>query len=163
MSYPKLPMKSRVWNVCEENNHMTMTSFPAPSCGANSHYEMCAPTCQLTCSGPQAGCDGNALCTEGCVCDDGFLLSHDKCVSLAECGCQYRGQYYQNGQVRRCKMAPPRTPLLLPRPPSSCGRVSSFLRCSIHESHVTPGVCVQKVGKYSVIRNSAVQPMRCVS
>ncbi|XP_040020452.2 IgGFc-binding protein [Gasterosteus aculeatus] len=73
--------------------------FCPPSCGANSHYEMCAPTCQLTCSGPQAGCDGNALCTEGCVCDDGFLLSHDKCVSLAECGCQYQGQYYQNGQV----------------------------------------------------------------
>ncbi|XP_068590666.1 IgGFc-binding protein-like [Cebidichthys violaceus] len=72
-----------------------------PSCGANSHYEMCAPPCQLTCSGPTplVDCDENTLCTEGCVCDDGFMLSHDKCVPLAECGCQYEGQYYQNGQV----------------------------------------------------------------
>ncbi|XP_037310078.2 IgGFc-binding protein [Pungitius pungitius] len=75
--------------------------FCPPSCGENSHYEVCAPACQLTCSGPTppAGCDEKAPCTEGCVCDDGFMLSHDKCVPLAECGCQYEGQYYQNGQV----------------------------------------------------------------
>ncbi|XP_051263188.1 IgGFc-binding protein isoform X2 [Dicentrarchus labrax] len=75
--------------------------FCPPSCGANSHYELCASPCQLTCSGltPPEGCDASAFCTEGCVCDDGFMLSHDSCVPLAECGCQYEGQYYQNGQV----------------------------------------------------------------
>ncbi|KAM9353425.1 IgGFc-binding protein-like [Symphorus nematophorus] len=75
--------------------------FCPSSCGANSHYELCASPCQLTCSGltPPEGCDETAPCTEGCVCDDGFMLSHDKCVPLAECGCQYEGQYYQNGQV----------------------------------------------------------------
>ncbi|XP_040900961.1 IgGFc-binding protein-like [Toxotes jaculatrix] len=75
--------------------------FCPPSCGANSHYELCAPPCQLTCSGltPPEGCDESSPCTEGCVCDDGFVLSHDKCVPLAECGCQYEGQYYQSGQV----------------------------------------------------------------
>ncbi|KAM8871057.1 IgGFc-binding protein-like isoform 2-T2 [Spinachia spinachia] len=75
--------------------------FCPPSCGANSHYEICAPTCPLTCSDPTmlAGCEENALCAEGCVCDDGFILSHDKCVPLAKCGCQYEGHYYQNGQV----------------------------------------------------------------
>ncbi|XP_051922507.1 IgGFc-binding protein-like [Hippocampus zosterae] len=75
--------------------------FCPPLCGTNSHYEVCAPTCQLTCSGltPPDGCDESAPCTEGCVCDDGFALSHDKCVPLTECGCQYEGQYYQRGQV----------------------------------------------------------------
>ncbi|KAM6936666.1 IgGFc-binding protein-like [Lycodopsis pacificus] len=75
--------------------------FCPPSCGANSHYEMCAPPCQLTCSGPTplVDCEDNALCTEGCVCDDGFMLSDDKCVPLAECGCEFDGQYYRNGQV----------------------------------------------------------------
>ncbi|XP_070767732.1 IgGFc-binding protein-like [Enoplosus armatus] len=75
--------------------------FCPSSCGENSHYELCAPPCQLTCSGLDApeGCDDSAPCTEGCVCDDGFILSHDKCVPVAECGCQYGGQYYQNGQV----------------------------------------------------------------
>ncbi|XP_029360767.1 IgGFc-binding protein-like [Echeneis naucrates] len=72
-----------------------------PSCGANSHYELCAPYCQLTCSGMSTpeGCDENIACVEGCVCDDGFVLSDDKCVPVAECGCQYEGQYYLNGQV----------------------------------------------------------------
>nr|XP_057909028.1 IgGFc-binding protein-like [Doryrhamphus excisus] len=72
-----------------------------PSCGANSHYEVCAPPCQPTCSGlgPPEGCDDSAPCTEGCVCDDGFMLSHDTCVPLSECGCQYEGQYYQHSQV----------------------------------------------------------------
>ncbi|XP_056237753.1 IgGFc-binding protein-like [Seriola aureovittata] len=75
--------------------------FCPASCGANSHYEVCAQPCQLTCSGltPPEGCDDSAPCTEGCVCDDGFMLSDDKCVPLAECGCQYEGQYYLNGQV----------------------------------------------------------------
>ncbi|GLD72381.1 IgGFc-binding protein-like protein, partial [Lates japonicus] len=75
--------------------------FCPASCGENSHYEVCAPPCQVTCSGLAApeGCDESAPCTEGCVCDDGFVLSHDKCVPIAECGCQYEGQYYQNEQV----------------------------------------------------------------
>uniref|UniRef100_A0A8C9YAT7 VWFD domain-containing protein n=1 Tax=Sander lucioperca TaxID=283035 RepID=A0A8C9YAT7_SANLU len=75
--------------------------FCPPSCVANSHYDQCAPPCQPTCSGlgPPKGCDESAPCTEGCVCDDGFMLSDDKCVPLAECGCQYEGQYYRIRQV----------------------------------------------------------------
>ncbi|KAK5862889.1 hypothetical protein PBY51_018240 [Eleginops maclovinus] len=76
-------------------------TFCPPSCGANSHYEQCGPPCPLTCSGlaPPEGCDKSAPCTEGCVCDDGFMLSDDKCVPLSECGCQYEAQYYLSGQV----------------------------------------------------------------
>uniref|UniRef100_A0A8D3DKZ4 VWFD domain-containing protein n=1 Tax=Scophthalmus maximus TaxID=52904 RepID=A0A8D3DKZ4_SCOMX len=75
--------------------------FCPPPCGANSHYELCAPPCQLTCSGltPPEGCNQNSPCTEGCVCDDGYVWSHDKCVPVAECGCQYKGQYFQHGQL----------------------------------------------------------------
>ncbi|XP_034005233.1 IgGFc-binding protein-like [Trematomus bernacchii] len=75
--------------------------FCPPSCGANSHYEQCGPPCPLTCSGlaPPEGCDRSAPCSEGCVCDNGFMLSDDKCVPLSECGCQYEGQYYLSGQV----------------------------------------------------------------
>ena len=71
-------------------------------CGANSHYEACAPPCPLTCDGfgPPGGCDAEGPCGEGCVCDDGFLLSDDRCVAVARCGCQYNEQYYRSGQVK---------------------------------------------------------------
>ncbi|XP_034553559.1 IgGFc-binding protein-like [Notolabrus celidotus] len=76
-------------------------NFCPLSCPANSHYELCADPCQLTCSdlAPADGCDESASCGEDCVCDDGFIMSHDKCVPVAECGCQDGGQYYQNGQT----------------------------------------------------------------
>uniref|UniRef100_A0A4W5L3C1 Si:dkey-65b12.6 n=1 Tax=Hucho hucho TaxID=62062 RepID=A0A4W5L3C1_9TELE len=75
-------------------------SFCPSSCKANSHYEVCASGCPQTCSGldePES-CE-NSLCTEGCVCDEGFILSDSECVLLAECGCVHQGQYYQMGQV----------------------------------------------------------------
>ncbi|XP_069057211.1 IgGFc-binding protein-like [Pleurodeles waltl] len=67
-------------------------------CPKNSHYELCAPGCPTTCAGlsAPAGCD--ALCGEGCACNDGFILSGDKCVPIADCGCLYKDQYYQRGQ-----------------------------------------------------------------
>ncbi|KAK0155591.1 IgGFc-binding protein [Merluccius polli] len=81
-------------------NWRTKQLCPIP-CGQNSHYETCAMPCPTTCSGltPPEGCDVDAPCSEGCVCDDGFILSDDKCVSLAECGCQYNDQYYRSEQV----------------------------------------------------------------
>ncbi|KAM8847126.1 IgGFc-binding protein-like [Synchiropus picturatus] len=75
--------------------------FCPSSCGANSHYELCPSICQPTCSSltvPE-DCEESGSCVEACVCDDGFLLSNDKCVPIAECGCQYDGQYYQIGQA----------------------------------------------------------------
>ena len=72
----------------------------ASSCPANSHYEVCAPGCPETCSQLKEddSCN-NAPCKEGCICDDGFLLSDNMCVPVAECGCVYQGQYYTSGQV----------------------------------------------------------------
>nr|XP_061814216.1 IgGFc-binding protein-like [Nerophis lumbriciformis]XP_061814224.1 IgGFc-binding protein-like [Nerophis lumbriciformis] len=91
--------------TCQEAGAILETwrtpEFCPPSCGANSHYQVCAPPCQLTCSGlaPPEGCDDNSPCLEGCVCDQGFLLSHDRCLPLAECGCRHLGRYYARAQV----------------------------------------------------------------
>uniref|UniRef100_A0A8C4XFL6 Si:dkey-65b12.6 n=1 Tax=Erpetoichthys calabaricus TaxID=27687 RepID=A0A8C4XFL6_ERPCA len=69
-------------------------------CKANSHYNVCASGCPMTCYGfySPPSCEG-APCKEGCACDDGFFLSGDNCVSQAECGCVYRDQYYKINDV----------------------------------------------------------------
>lgn len=65
----------------------------------NSHYEVCATGCSQTCNGltqPEACKD--TPCVEGCVCDEGFVLSNGECVAIERCGCSYEGRYYQLGQ-----------------------------------------------------------------
>ncbi|XP_053546860.1 IgGFc-binding protein-like [Bombina bombina] len=73
--------------------------FCSPNCGNNSHYEVCASGCAPTCLtlSPPLGCDPK--CSEGCSCDDGFILSGGDCVPLSLCGCSYKGQYYKTGQI----------------------------------------------------------------
>ncbi|XP_073426567.1 IgGFc-binding protein-like [Dendrobates tinctorius] len=68
------------------------------SCPAHSSYEVCADSCPATCNGLSSpeGCDGN--CTEGCACNNGFLLSGGQCVPISECGCNYNGVYYTVGE-----------------------------------------------------------------
>nr|XP_054596325.1 IgGFc-binding protein [Nothobranchius furzeri] len=68
-------------------------------CPANSHYEVCAPACPSTCStlAPPQGCQ--ASCKEGCICDEGFILSGNLCVPFSQCGCLYNERYYLVGEV----------------------------------------------------------------
>ncbi|XP_069057214.1 IgGFc-binding protein-like [Pleurodeles waltl] len=74
-------------------------TFCPMACPTNSHYELCSTGCPITCSGltTPAGCD--STCTEGCSCNDGFILSGDQCVDISQCGCLYREKYYKKGEV----------------------------------------------------------------
>lgn len=68
-------------------------------CKANSHYEICGSGCPATCQSltPPKGCE--AKCEEDCVCDEGFILSGDRCVPFSDCGCVYNDRYYLLDQV----------------------------------------------------------------
>ncbi|XP_030069375.1 IgGFc-binding protein isoform X2 [Microcaecilia unicolor] len=74
-------------------------SFCNVPCPKNSHYKLCGPGCPTTCLGfsSPAGCD--ASCTEGCACDNGYILSGDECVPIKDCGCTFKGSYYRKGDV----------------------------------------------------------------
>nr|XP_020037419.1 IgGFc-binding protein [Castor canadensis] len=71
------------------------------SCPDNSHYELCGPPCPASCPPPAplmtpAICEGP--CLEGCQCDEGFVLSVDRCVPLdGGCGCWANNIYYEAG------------------------------------------------------------------
>ncbi|NXY78980.1 FCGBP protein, partial [Glareola pratincola] len=77
-------------------------AFCSPVCPPNQHYELCGPSCPATCRGQEAAeeCEDEAKssCAEGCFCDQGFLLSGDRCVPLSRCGCWHRERYYQAGE-----------------------------------------------------------------
>ncbi|KAM4825775.1 IgGFc-binding protein [Thomomys bottae] len=71
------------------------------TCPDNSHYELCSPPCPSSCPPPTrlmspTVCEGP--CTEGCQCDEGFVLSADRCVPLeGGCGCWDNSTYYEAG------------------------------------------------------------------
>ncbi|KAM4703002.1 IgGFc-binding protein-like [Rhinophrynus dorsalis] len=67
-------------------------------CPPNSHYELCGTGCNPTCYGLSSPRTCKSSCTEGCYCDNGFILSGGNCVPIAECGCLYKGIYYLNGK-----------------------------------------------------------------
>ncbi|XP_075135251.1 IgGFc-binding protein-like [Leptodactylus fuscus] len=75
------------------------SKFCSPVCPKNSHYEVCASGCAPTCLSlsPPLGCKPG--CSEGCDCDDGFILSGGDCVPIAQCGCRYNDKYYKSGEV----------------------------------------------------------------
>lgn len=39
------------------------------------------------------------MCSEGCVCDDGFILGGDNCVPIDQCGCTHEDVYYELGET----------------------------------------------------------------
>uniref|UniRef100_A0A3B3TRJ8 Fc gamma binding protein n=1 Tax=Poecilia latipinna TaxID=48699 RepID=A0A3B3TRJ8_9TELE len=83
-----------------------MAKCPA-KCPANSHYEICGNACPATCSDPTAPSKCKRPCVETCTCDNGFVLSGDKCVPAAKCGCTYEGHYIPAGEAfwadQKCK------------------------------------------------------------
>ncbi|XP_035236114.1 IgGFc-binding protein-like [Anguilla anguilla] len=73
--------------------------FCPTKCPLNSHYEVCGAGCPTTCQSlsPPLGCDSQ--CQEGCTCDEGFILSGDRCVPFSQCGCVYNDRYYRIGET----------------------------------------------------------------
>ncbi|XP_067851819.1 IgGFc-binding protein-like [Heptranchias perlo] len=70
-------------------------------CPPKSYYVTCAPACPPTCNNIYAGssCDKPSMCIEGCVCDNGFVLSDDSCVPISECGCRDKNDDYHRGPL----------------------------------------------------------------
>uniref|UniRef100_A0A8D2JLA8 VWFD domain-containing protein n=1 Tax=Varanus komodoensis TaxID=61221 RepID=A0A8D2JLA8_VARKO len=71
-------------------------TFSLP-CGANSHYNPCASACPATCPSLPAPANCSKPCVEDCECDPGFVLSGQRCVLPADCGCLAGDRYYEVG------------------------------------------------------------------
>ncbi|KAJ8332875.1 hypothetical protein SKAU_G00417710 [Synaphobranchus kaupii] len=72
-----------------------VSNCPWP-CPENSHYELCSSPCPATCAEPKGPDNCSLPCGEGCQCDDGLVLSGEKCVPMETgCGCMYDGRYYK--------------------------------------------------------------------
>ncbi|XP_075046975.1 IgGFc-binding protein-like [Mixophyes fleayi] len=74
-------------------------NFCPPSCPPNSHYALCENACPVTCRDLSSPTGCNSPCKEGCYCDSGFILSGDKCVPIAQCGCVHLDRYYQKDEI----------------------------------------------------------------
>ncbi|KAM4694334.1 IgGFc-binding protein-like [Discoglossus pictus] len=75
------------------------SSFCTPSCPSNSHYNVCASACPVTCLEPHASENCSKPCTEGCECDEGFVISGGTCVLESNCGCWKNDTYYSEGET----------------------------------------------------------------
>ncbi|XP_062388334.1 IgGFc-binding protein-like isoform X3 [Sardina pilchardus] len=68
------------------------------TCPTNSHYEQCGTSCPASCPSLSFPFLCTQQCQEGCQCNDGFLLSGDRCVPPTGCGCHHGGRYRQSGE-----------------------------------------------------------------
>ncbi|KAF7242293.1 IgGFc-binding protein [Varanus komodoensis] len=78
---------------------------PAPTtspikllCPENSHYESCGSACPATCADRLAPARCTTSCVETCQCDDGYVLSDERCVPEESCSCTYNGLTYKAGE-----------------------------------------------------------------
>ncbi|NXG04623.1 ZAN protein, partial [Sakesphorus luctuosus] len=77
------------------------TFCPLP-CPSRSHYKDCVSACPSTCNDIFASslCEKTEECTEGCECDDNYVLSNGNCVPLSSCGCRDDdNNYYSAGET----------------------------------------------------------------
>ncbi|XP_032083375.1 IgGFc-binding protein-like [Thamnophis elegans] len=73
-------------------------SFCYFQCSERSHYKLCKNSVDKECSASWLQDIQGTACSEGCVCDDGYYQSVDKCVQLEQCGCTHDGRYYKIGE-----------------------------------------------------------------
>ncbi|KAG8540508.1 hypothetical protein GDO81_019163, partial [Engystomops pustulosus] len=69
-------------------------TFCPLKCPENSHYELCDSACPSTCVNPASPSRCSLPCTEGCVCDPGYVLYDKRCVPSSQCGCWEDGKHY---------------------------------------------------------------------
>ncbi|XP_049331877.1 IgGFc-binding protein-like [Astyanax mexicanus] len=76
------------------------TTFCPLKCPANTHYEVCAQSCDTPCPGLTKiiNCDVQ-ICAEGCMCDSGFYNDGTGCVQADQCSCYENGHTYKIGQT----------------------------------------------------------------
>lgn len=77
---------------------LSPTSVSTLQCPSFSHYSVCTSSCPDTCSDLTASQNCATPCTEGCECNEGFVLSTSQCVPLHKCGCDFDGHYYTMGE-----------------------------------------------------------------
>ncbi|XP_067879874.1 zonadhesin-like [Heterodontus francisci] len=117
----------------------TSTFCPLP-CQKDSHYTECASACPATCTDIYAPstCESNRPCVEGCECDSGFVLSDDRCVALADCGCvDYNDDYHESGDSwlnEHCN--------------TKCTCTKGQLRCKKHSCGGNSVCALKKDGRY---------------
>ncbi|KAL6461279.1 hypothetical protein MHYP_G00312450 [Metynnis hypsauchen] len=79
-------------------NWRTSTFCPL-KCPANSHYEICAQSCDSPCPGLTEVIDYDVqICAEGCMCDSGFFTNGTGCVKADQCSCYENGHTYKIGE-----------------------------------------------------------------
>uniref|UniRef100_A0AAY5EYS8 VWFD domain-containing protein n=1 Tax=Electrophorus electricus TaxID=8005 RepID=A0AAY5EYS8_ELEEL len=88
--------------LCQQNGirvgewrNITKCEFPCP---VNSHYELCGTSCPAACPSLSFPFLCTQHCQEGCQCNDGLLLSGERCVPPTGCGCLHEGRYRQGGE-----------------------------------------------------------------
>ncbi|XP_061227383.1 LOW QUALITY PROTEIN: IgGFc-binding protein-like [Neopsephotus bourkii] len=115
------------------------TFCPLP-CPSHSHYTDCVSLCPSTCNDIFASslCEKTEECTEGCECDDNYVLSSGECVPLSKCGCRDDdNNYHSAGETwitphctRRC----------------TCQK-NGVIRCDSYSCD-SKEICVVKNGKH---------------
>ncbi|XP_037396853.1 IgGFc-binding protein-like [Pygocentrus nattereri] len=75
------------------------STFCSLKCPANSHYEICAQSCDSPCPGLTEiiNCDIKT-CAEGCMCDSGFYTNGTGCIKADQCSCYENGHTYKIGE-----------------------------------------------------------------
>ncbi|XP_075462776.1 IgGFc-binding protein-like [Ascaphus truei] len=89
-------------NACRKQG-VNIDNWRIPSgcslqCPENSHYEACGNACPASCFDRTASSRCTEPCVETCQCNEGYVLSTDKCVRITSCGCNQNGLYYQPNQ-----------------------------------------------------------------
>jgi hypothetical protein len=70
-----------------------VNTISALKCGTNQIYSDHVNGCQANCVNPDSEKSCHLPFTEGCACEEGFILSGNGCVKVKECGCSSKIGY----------------------------------------------------------------------